>query len=204
MQHDARLTIGGWWRVKRYLGNAKIQGPLFKKGASLIGMLYINFKVWRWIKKTFDTCRQSRPPKRSIFGSSLSISRPRACFLGWLFSAQRTLSRCENFPFLFVLRAIPSPQHQKLKLCGYQSLNFWVGWIIGCLFWKMLWKPTMTFREKILATTKDVLEQSVFFARSFSQGSVCLKKIPLSLRTLFRKTSVQLPDMETLLCGILR
>ena len=38
----------------------------------------------------------------------------------------------------------------------------------------------------------------------FSQGSVCLKKIPLSLRTLFRKTSVQLPDMETLLCGILR
>ena len=39
---------------------------------------------------------------------------------------------------------------------------------------------------------------------TFSQGSVCLKKIPLSLRTLFRKTSVQLPDMETLLCGILR
>ena len=38
----------------------------------------------------------------------------------------------------------------------------------------------------------------------FSQGSVCLKKIPLSLRTLFRKTSVQLPHMETLLCGILR
>ena len=59
-------------------------------------------------------------------------------------------------------------------------------------------------RKKTLTTTKDVLEQSVFFARSFSQGSVCLKKIPLSLRTLFRKTSVQLPDMETLLCGILR
>ena len=35
MQHDARLTDGGWWGVNRYLGNAKIQGPLFKKGASL-------------------------------------------------------------------------------------------------------------------------------------------------------------------------
>ena len=45
MQGDARLTNGGWRGVKRYLGNAKIQGPLFKKGASLIGMLYINFKV---------------------------------------------------------------------------------------------------------------------------------------------------------------
>ena len=170
MQHDACLTNGGWRRVKRYLGNAKIQGPLFKKGASLIGMLCINFKVWRWMKKTFDTCRQSRPPKRSIFGSSLSISRPRACFLGWLFSAQRILSRCENFPFLFVLRAIPSPQHQKLKLCGYQSLNFWVGWMIRYLFWRMLWKPTMTFREKNIGNNKRCFRTKCFLCTIILPG----------------------------------
>ena len=36
------------------------------------------------------------------------------------------------------------------------------------------------------------------------EGAAYLKKIPLSLRTLFRKTSVQLPDMPNLLCSILR
>ena len=138
-----------WWRVKRYLGNAKIQGPLFKKGASLIGMLYINFKVWRWMKKTFDTCRQSRPPKRSIFGSSLSISRPLACFLGWLFSAQRILSRCENFPFLFVFHAIPSPQHQKLISHLIFGLDEWLDVCFGKCFESRQWPS----EKKILATT---------------------------------------------------
>ena len=36
------------------------------------------------------------------------------------------------------------------------------------------------------------------------KGATSLKKIPLSLRTLFRKTSVQLPDMANLICCILR
>ena len=36
------------------------------------------------------------------------------------------------------------------------------------------------------------------------QGARSLKQIPLSLRTLFRKTSVQLPDMANLVCCILR
>ena len=35
-------------------------------------------------------------------------------------------------------------------------------------------------------------------------GARSLKQIPLSLRTLFRKTSVQLPDMANLVCCILR
>ena len=35
-------------------------------------------------------------------------------------------------------------------------------------------------------------------------GAKALKEIPLSLRTLFRKTSVQLPDMANLICCMLR
>ena len=156
-----------------------------------------------WRKPLIRADNQDRPNDPSSGVHSRSADHSHVSWGG--FSLHREYCPgARTFPFFlfYVQSHLPNTRNWNSVVISHLifGLDEWLDVCFGKCFESRQWPS----EKKILATTKDVFGKSVFFARSFSQGSVCLKKIPLSLRTLFRKTSVQLPDMETLLCGILR
>ena len=78
--------------------------------------------------------------------------------------------------------------------------------VISSHFQTIKTAQTIHLREFTLDNQVTRMYPGVAFlcTENLVEGAPSLKKIPLSLRTLFRKTSVQLPDMQCLICSLLR
>ena len=90
-----------------------------------------------------------------------------------------------------------------------ENINLLTGSIMSIIsshFQTIRTAQTIHLREFTLdnQVTRMYPEVAFLCTENIVPGSNHLKKIPLSLKTLLRKTSVQLPDMTNLLCVILR